>query len=119
MLNAHSTRALSHNSDIVGITAKCCNIVLYPFYSAKLVVKTVISALARLLFKFGEYHKAERSEAVVESDRDNALFRPYRNIKVLLVTASARISATVDINENTEIIPKGILGFINNSYFNV
>ena len=26
---------------------------------------------------------------------------------------------TVDINENTEIIPKGILGFINNSYFNV
>ena len=102
LLYAHSARALSHYRDIVGVAAEGGDIVLYPKESRELIVKTVVSALSRLLLKLWQHRKAERPEAIVDSHADNALRGPHGLIKMLFVSASAGESAAVDIDDDGE-----------------
>ena len=103
LLHAHAARTLTHNGDVFGVTTKGCNVVLYPRDSGHLVKQTVVAGISCFLFELGQNRKAQGTEAVVERNADHALLRPYGNVKVLFVSATAGKSATVNVNEHREL----------------
>ena len=100
MLNAHGAGALPHNCDLLRISSECRNIMIYPFQSRKLVIKSIVSAMSRFFFKFRKTRKTKRSKTIVYGNRNNPFFRPDRVIKRFFMSAAAFISAAMYINEN-------------------
>ena len=111
-LYAGSTGTLSHNGDIFRITTEGSNVVLYPLDRGHLVVQTVVTGNTGFFLQLRQAHKAHRSKAVIQSNTDDALFRPHRTVEMLFVTAPAGESAAVDIHQNRQLItlPSSIRG---------
>ena len=69
-------RGLARYRDVVGIAAELRNVALDPLQRGDLIEKTVVArrAMGRLGRQFGMREEAQRADAVVEIDEDDALF---------------------------------------------
>ena len=106
ILDAHGSRTLSEDGDVVGVAAKLADIVMNPFDRLGLVVESVVARNAILVFsrKQRMAEEAIETETVVDGDEDHIALCPGIAVKLNLVTPASHEGTTMDPYGNRQFL---------------
>ena len=102
-LHAGGTCALTHNGDVLRVTAEGGDVVLDPPDGGQLVKQTVVAGMSGFLLQLGQAGKAPGAQAVVDGHTYNAPGWPDGTVKMLFVAAAAGVAAAVDVHQHRHL----------------